>query len=343
MIDSAVLPAALLPRLRAVGVDTDAVLVTCAIAAERFGDPKVRVSTAEMMAFWRAVEQHGAPPDMGLRLASERRDDEYDMASLVAVHAATFREALQRLARYKRIVCPENVELTETGDEAQLRFHWLLADAPMPALFVDGMFASALAIARRGIGKRVTAKRLELSRRRQNEAMLRAHFGCAVRFDAPVDLLILDRRMLDEPLLTQDTSVSARLVPELEATLVSDDISDRVRLALLKRMSGDRPSVERLATDLHLSSRTLQRKLGDIGTTYQKLLDDVRHGAARRMLSDTDLDVSEIAFLLGFEEENSLARAFHAWEGTTPRAYRLSRASDAQLAQSARSARAHSG
>jgi len=71
--------------------------------------------------------------------------------------------------------------------------------------------------------------------------------------------------------------------------------------------------------------RTLQRRIGELGTTYQDLLDDVRRRSARRLLTSTDLDTVEVAFLLDFEEVNSFARAFHAWEGTTPARWRTMR------------------
>jgi AraC-like DNA-binding protein len=66
----------------------------------------------------------------------------------------------------------------------------------------------------------------------------------------------------------------------------------------------------------------MQRRLGELGTTYQDVLDDVRRQSARRLLADTDLGTGEVAFLPGFEEVNSFARAFHTWEGTTPARWR---------------------
>jgi AraC-like DNA-binding protein len=73
---------------------------------------------------------------------------------------------------------------------------------------------------------------------------------------------------------------------------------------------------------VRLSPRTLQRRLGELGTSYQALLDGVRRDASRRLLASTDLDAGEIAFLLGFEESNSFSRAFVAWEGATPGRWR---------------------
>jgi AraC-like DNA-binding protein len=87
-------------------------------------------------------------------------------------------------------------------------------------------------------------------------------------------------------------------------------------------MTGERPSVEKVARELGMSPRSLQRRLAELGTTYQTLLDDVRRDASRRLLASTDLDASEIAFLLGFEELNSFSRAFHGWEGVTPTRWR---------------------
>ena len=71
-----------------------------------------------------------------------------------------------------------------------------------------------------------------------------------------------------------------------------------------------------------MSARTLQRRLGELGTSYQQVLDDVRRRSARRLLANTDLATSEVAFLLGFEEMNSFTRAFHVWEGTSPGKWR---------------------
>ena len=66
----------------------------------------------------------------------------------------------------------------------------------------------------------------------------------------------------------------------------------------------------------------MQRRLGELGTTYQDLLDGVRRQSARRLLADTDLGAGEVAFLLGFEEVNSFMCAFHTWEGITPARWR---------------------
>jgi AraC-like DNA-binding protein len=71
--------------------------------------------------------------------------------------------------------------------------------------------------------------------------------------------------------------------------------------ALSQTMCGDRPAITKIAKSLGTSARTMQRRLSELGTTYQDLLDDVRRQSARRLLADTDLATGEVAFLLGFE------------------------------------------
>ena len=87
-------------------------------------------------------------------------------------------------------------------------------------------------------------------------------------------------------------------------------------------MTGERPSVSKVARGLAVSPRTLQRRLGELGSSYQHVLDDVRHRSALALLQAQELQVSEIAFLLGFEELNSFTRAFRIWEGTSPHRWR---------------------
>ena len=77
-----------------------------------------------------------------------------------------------------------------------------------------------------------------------------------------------------------------------------------------------------MAADFGMSQRTLQRKLSDIGLSYQQLLDETRHELARRYLDDQGKSVTEITFLLGFSEQSAFTRAFKRWSGMSPSAYR---------------------
>jgi AraC-like DNA-binding protein len=326
--------ASILERLGALDVDVARVLRTANVPRSRFEGGKARVTTAEFFALWRAIEEvGGGARDLGLRIGADPAPQHQNVASMAALASPNLGEALKRLARYKRLVCPEQIVIDVVRGEARVRYEWLLAEeeAP-PATLIDGIFAGVLRLARQGTGKAIAPRRIELARRRDNEAMLARHFGCKVRFDAPVDLFVFDAKALAEPFVTHNAELLEVIVPGLEAAVRKDaggrrSLADDVRSTLSQRISGERPAVEKVAKSLGMSGRTLQRRLEELGTSYQALLDEVRQRSARRLLAKTDLDTGEVAFLLGFEELNSFTRAFHSWEGTTPARWRAAQGS----------------
>jgi AraC-like DNA-binding protein len=318
-------PSVVLDRLTTLGVDVDRVLRHAGIPRSRFQATRAKLTVREFFAFWRSLEAVGGSRDLGLRIGTRAEPHQLDVASLAAIHSDDLRDALAKFARYKRLVCGEAVSVETVGGEARIGFHWLHVDDPLPMMLVDTTFASLVTLAAHGIGTKVTPIRVELARRRGDEQLLREAFGCPIHFDAPLDHLVIDAALLARPFVTRNADVVAMLVPSLESALAesaSRSIADDVRAALSRRMTGERPSVEKIAHELRLSPRTLQRRLGELGTSYQELLDDVRRDASRRLLASTDLDAGEIAFLLGFEELNSFSRAFHGWEGATPMRWR---------------------
>ena len=327
MSDLVPIPLDLFDRLKRAGLDVDAILHRANLPRSRFSVAKPQGTTAEFFALWRAVEeQSGADAGLGIRIGVEALPDETNVVSLAAMHSDTLGEGLRKLARYKRLVCPEQISIDVEDGEARLSFEWLLADGAPPALLTDIIFAGITNLAQRGTMTHVRPRRLEFTRRRANEAMLRRHFRCELRFDAVHDVLVFDEAALALPMVHRNAQLLAVLVPGLDRALAQDDhartLADDVRMALSETMCGDRPAIAKVAKSLGMSPRTMQRRLGELGTTYQGVLDEVRRQSARRLLADTDLGTGEVAFLLGFEEVNSFARAFHTWEGITPARWR---------------------
>ncbi|WP_266159381.1 AraC family transcriptional regulator [Dyella silvatica] len=302
-------------RMKALGLDPAAVLQRAGLPHALLTQVRATLTTAQFFALWQAIEATSDDPAFGLRLGDGTRIEVYDVVSLAALHSATLGEALHRLARYKRLTCPEDINIELSRDEAAVSMRWMLADGHTPPLLVDAIFASNLALAERGSGRGIRLRRLELTRRPPATDVLSAHFRCELRFNAAQDRLIYDRADLELPFVTHDKDHLAMLMPTLDTALhelsATTSLSDRVWNVLARSMA-------QVAAALHISPRTLQRRLGQAGTSYQQLLDQVRHHLARHLLDATDLDTGEIAFLLGFEELNSFNRAFRQWEGKTP-------------------------
>jgi AraC-like DNA-binding protein len=148
--------------------------------------------------------------------------------------------------------------------------------------------------------------------------------GALVKFDRPANRLVFAAKLLDTPLTTADPVATqlARAQCERElAAIVDAGFPGRVRAAIARRSDGV-PSLAEVARELHVSTRTLKRKLADRGTTFSAILDDVRRQRALLLLDDRALSIGEIAGKLGYSEVPNFTRAFRKWTGTTPGAYR---------------------
>jgi AraC-like DNA-binding protein len=314
--------------LEQAGVDLDDVLRRCdGPSMRQAGSNRIRLRTDRYFAFWRALEAAGVSPDFGLRLTEAPVLYGMDVASTAALMSENFGEALAALARYKRLTCPEEIDVEVGRHETQVGLRWLHASEVAPPILIDATLAWMCRLASLGSAGLVRPIRIELTRAESRSRSLGEFFGCPVRFNAARDVLVFSGEALQTPFASHHPEMLALMTPGLDAALqarsTTDSSAQQVRNLLVKSMGGKRPSVDRVASELRVSARTLQRRLEDEGTSYQKLLDEVRQQTARQLLAATDLDAGEIAFVLGFEELNSFSRAFQGWEGTSPGRWRM--------------------
>ncbi len=154
----------------------------------------------------------------------------------------------------------------------------------------------------------------------------RALFGVEPEFDAPLDALELDLALVDVENPRADPTMSAFLVAHLEANTPSGDslLVRRLRRELGPRLA-DSPGVDLVARQLGMSGRTLQRRLEEQGLSFRGVLDELRHEAALKLLRETDTPLLEVAFLLGFANQQAMTRAVKRWTGQTPGRVRTGR------------------
>lgn len=126
--------------------------------------------------------------------------------------------------------------------------------------------------------------------------------------------------------MTKNDELLDALEPQLENELKqmtgAESLVDLVRGAIQQQIVGSQPTTDSIAQDLRMSSQTLQRRLQETGTSFQQVFDDTRRQMARYYLEHSVLELSEAAYLLGYEDVASFGRAFRGWEGLTPGAWR---------------------
>jgi AraC-like DNA-binding protein len=312
--------------LKAMGVDSVVVLRKCGLPLNLFTSGQGMVTTEQMFALWHALAECSDDPALGLKLPGRVPIEQHHPVSIAAHHARTFRDALQRMARYKILCCAEEMRLVEDNNEGSVEFNWLLSREPTPPLLLDAAFASTLALGRRGTGQPLHPLRVELKRSSEHREIYENHFACPVKFKARRNAIVYRTSDLDRPFLTYNAELLALLSPQFDQELArrkaEQSVTARVKWVLKRLLGGHRPEITDVAKELGMSCRTLQRRITEESTSFRQLVGDARRELARQYLLQPSLQLTEAACLLGYEDPNSFFRAFREWEGTTPGEWR---------------------
>lgn len=236
--------------------------------------------------------------------------------------------ATQRISKYKTLVGPMRLDVTEKRSVVTLELVWLDAPLVPPVSLVLTELLFFVSLARMGTREAVRPIAVTTtvlpSPAAPYEDFLGARIERGLRHRLTFTVADATR-----PFLTSNEPLWAAFEPELRQRLADLDAavttSRRVRAALLEGLPSGLVTVEDVAKKLALSARTLQRRIGAEGGSFQRILRETREVLARHYLEKTSLPAAEIAFLLGFDEPNSFYRAFRAWTGTTPDSVRQER------------------
>ncbi|ANY68077.1 AraC family transcriptional regulator [Paenibacillus sp. BIHB 4019] len=285
------------------------------------------VTTAQYFAIWQAYSELIGESAIGIiKLATAFETAKYPPTVLATYHARNYRDALNRMARYKQLCPPESLQITEKGEHCAIELGWLNTEQPGPSMLVGITLAFLLELGRRGTGQPLKAKLVEFSHPMGDVQALEAYFGCPIQMGAQSNRLTLHRSDLDLPFVSYNEELLEMLTPALDRSLNeqqrSRSMADTVKWIIKRSLTGGRTDIEAVAKELSMSDRTLQRRLTDENTSFKLLLTQARHEQAREYLADPSLEIKEVAFLIGYEDQNSFYRAFRLWEGATPSNWR---------------------
>ena len=272
-------------------------------------------------------------PAFGLQVARCWHPSNLGVLGYAWLSSSTLRTGLRRLARYHRLVGERGVtEIEEVRQGVKVRF-WARrgdpAEVPVAAVAVDIAMALLLDMCRMNAGAALRPLATSLRRATPDSTdPYTRFFGCAVQFRAEENAFLLSREDADSLLPSSNKQLAAvfdKMLCEELARLDKLDVVARCRAAILEYLTSGEVSEEDTAKQLHMSPRTLQRKLEEASLTYQRLVDDTRKDLALRYIDDAKRSVSEITFSLGFSQPSAFTRAFKRWTGATPTDYRANR------------------
>lgn len=311
----------------AAGSVVDDLLAESGIGRGDLVDPEVRLPLPEVLALWDRIRERVGNPVLQLEAPAHLPVGAYKVIEYLIEASPTVGEAIGRFARFFCLIADYVSIFVEPG-EGEQRMGMTLADGrPAPPIFVDYTFAALTsrirvrtrpALAVRRVGFRQPPPR--------DPSPYESLFSAPVFFGGSADWLCFSDEEWAAP--TERGDASLALLMEEHARILSErlpgprtGIVSDVRQVILEALP-ENPSADEVAGSLHISTRTLQRRLAGEEASFSEVSDGVRSELAKEYLLDLDVRISEVAFLLGFSEQSSFNRAFRRWTGLAPGRWR---------------------
>ena len=260
-------------------------------------------------------------PGIGIQLGLQMRASAHGYLGFAAMTASTLREALETATRFvptRTNALGLSLHVTEPSASLVIEERADFGPARDTILF-------ALTVGIWQIGDALTGKELtgaaDYAFPKPSYADGITGFRQRLRFGQPVTQLVFDASNLDLPLTMADPVSRQIAYAELERSLgelgSDQEILTRVRRALGRKNGGFR-SLKEVASGLHLSTRTLKRRLAAQGVTYSDVLEEQRRERALLLLRSPKLSLDEVAEQLGYSDTSNFRRAFRRWTGVSP-------------------------
>ncbi|MGE8064169.1 AraC family transcriptional regulator [Pseudomonas sp. NPDC089569] len=305
------------------GVSAESCLGDTGLSPRQLADPDLQVRAEQEVQLMRnLVNALGNIPGIGLQAGLRYRLVTRGVWGFALLSCPTLRAALAMSVRYEKLWNPfTEFHLQEVGHLLVATIDERHLPQDVQAFVVDRDLGMSRSFMRDLVGASLPIVSIALRRSRPTDVTPYVEvFGVEPTFDAQANVIVANGgAILDQPLPGADTEVARQCEAqclELLKRLSGGGLSGQLRQRLVAR-PGQVPDMETVASELHITSRTLRRRLADEGTSFRELQDQVREALALQLLAD-GLTLEHVSDALGYGEPSCFIRAYRRWKGVTP-------------------------
>jgi AraC-like DNA-binding protein len=322
--------AAIVEALGTEGIPATEALRGIPISRDALFTPGTRVSFHHMIDACRNASRLSHDPHFAFHTGLRLHITTYGMFGFAILSSVTFRQAIRFALQYQELATPL---FRVAVREEHGRVKWIFRpiqhphiDAPLYRFLVEFELAAVLCLHRDVMGAAFSAREIQVTFSSPRDARIyRQMFGSAVLFGRSENQLVFDGKWLDEVPQLGNAITHSEVVRLCDILMdqmrLRLGLSGRVREVLLHNvMKG--MSLNAVAAQLHVTVRTLRRRLRAENTSFRELVADLKLRLAIKYLGETDLTIADVADSLGFNDEASFRHAFRRWTKTTPGKYR---------------------
>ncbi len=309
------------------GLEVDPIARACGLDPERFAVINERISLDRLCRYLEALALISGDDVFGLQSITSFEKGASGPFGYGLMNAANLREFLMFFGRNMQKISETRICTSDIGARS-VHFEWTYSPLILHRdQYVDMGTAQTFIHLRALLGEDINQVRLELERNKPiNTSLHKQLLTQNVRFNAPINTMILPAEFLERINPEADPQLFSLMSQQMDAMpLRRTDASDpliAIRLHVAENLSFNTPTLASEAKRLGMSSRTLQRRLTDAGTSMRTIIDECRKEMANRLLLETTHTISSIGYELGFSAPAAFTRSATRWFNMTPSQYR---------------------
>jgi AraC-like DNA-binding protein len=316
-------------RVRSAGKSIADLVSAVGLTLDVIDEPALRLDAdAQIKLLDRAA---GALGDefLGFHLAQDFDLREIGLLYYVMASSPNLAEALRNAGRYSALN-NEGVRLSvDPNHAATITLDYVDVERYSDRHQVEFWVGAMVRVCRQLTSTRLMPRQIRVRHyRSETPAEVQSFLGCSIQFGSPTDEIVFADSAALLPSVDADLYLNALLRGYADEALRArrprrqSSLRSRVEEAIVQALPHGRANADVIADRLGMSRRTLARALAAEDATFSELLDELRSALAKQYLSERELPISQIAWLLGYCDASSFTNAFGRWTGSTPRRFR---------------------
>jgi AraC-like DNA-binding protein len=315
------------------GLDVEPLLKESGLTVRQAKDSLLRITVESQIKFLNLVADALVDEFLGVHLAEQIDLRELGFLYYVLASSNTLGDALKRGARYQSTIHNQGIQITyqESNNKVSVIFEHVGVARLNDRHQIEFFVVILLRLCRQLTGRDLSPLAIKLiHRRNQLPTALKSIFGCDIAFGSDLDEITYAQSLKTTSVVNADPYLNNLLVKYCEEALSDRRVGSgtwrlKVENAIAPLLPHGQAAIAEVAQRLGVSRRTLARRLASEGHTFGEILDRLRFDLAKRYLHERDLQISNVGWLLGYQETSAFYHAFRRWTGRTPTQVRSAR------------------
>jgi AraC-like DNA-binding protein len=289
----------------------------------------VEVATSKYAELLETVGRE-SNPYIGLEMGQSMTVQDMGVVGYALEASPDIGTMLTLLSKYLYVFSQSNILRLDVGEyRAAITYEVTILSPDQLGQELESSLAYTTTIMRQLSGVNFTPNQIEFQRARPPSTTRQEQFfGCEVSYDRPANRIHFDRKILNLPITSSKPGLLEALRfyldDQLKVRSEEEDIVSRTRHLISSSLVSGMPDQKRIADQLGMSARTLQRRLRDKEVVFADLVDDLRYAIAQDYVLHSGFSLTDIAIMLGYGQLSAFSRAYKRWAGRSPESVRKS-------------------